>query len=302
MQTVCEGYGAAPTDVAAVGLGVPGDFDPNDGSLRSCPNLPSLVGSRPADLFARAALRRWGSSPQVAADNDTVVAVLGEAHWGAGRGVQRVLYMTVSTGVGGARFDGRRWYNLEPGLRVYPLSEAPHRCLEELAGGAHMARRAAESLAEWHRLGGLAEVQRRTRVLDHPELRDGTWGERLGRLTARHLGESAADGDAWCRTLFRRTAHVVAKGLAVLLDQGWGEERIVLGGSIALRVPRFFDHVQEALRRLQEAPGAPASRRRLPIEELVTAGLGEERGVLGAALLASWGGVSRPRSGTPSNG
>ena len=140
--------GAATNQVGAVGLGFPGDFDPDDGTLKTIPNLPRLVGSRPAALLAKALADRWQHHPTLAADNDTVVAVLGEAQFGAGRGAQRVLYLTVSTGVGGARFDGRQTENLEPGLRLFPDPARPDACLEDLAGGAALARRIRRQLAE----------------------------------------------------------------------------------------------------------------------------------------------------------
>lgn len=296
LQQLCSDHSVSVTDLVAVGLGFPGDFDPRTGALLTCPNLQRLVGSRPAALFADGFATRWGTRPRVAADNDTVVAVLGEATFGAGRGVRKLLYMTVSTGVGGARFDGGHWENLEPGLRLFPSPEQPEVCLEELAGGVHLARQARSQLSRWWQEDGEEGVARRTSVLQAGGLREGSREERLGRLTARHLGEAAAAGDPWCQTLFRRAADHVAGGLAILLDQDWGEERIVLGGAIALGVPGFIDQVRQRLRQRQALPGASAALRRFDPHGLVTAGLGEERGILGAVLLVS--GVESPMEAT----
>lgn len=290
LESLCTTAKLPLQAVIGVGLGFPGDFDPVSGALRTCPNLPALVGSRPALLFAAGCRRRWQLDVPVAADNDTVVAVLGEAHWGAGRGVERLLYMTVSTGVGGARYDGRRCINLEPGLRLFPSPESPRRCLEELAGGAHLARRARRQIRRWIQAEGENGLAGRTSVLQHGELSSGTLEERLQRLSARHLGEAAAAGDAWSRLLFQRAAEHVAAGLSLLLDEGWGEQRIVLGGSIALRVDGYIADVRGGLRRRQTEPDATAARQRFPADQLVAAGLGEERGILGAVWLLSGGG------------
>ncbi len=290
LQTLCDTSKLPIQEVSGAALGFPGDFDGASGALRTCPNLPLLVGSRPAALFAAACRRRWHLDLPVAADNDTVVAVLGEAHFGAGRGVRRLLYVTVSTGVGGARYDGQRCVNLEPGLRLFPSPESPDRCLEELAGGAHLARRARRQLRRWAQSLGQDGLGRRTSVLRHPELLSGSLEERLGRLTARHLGAAAAAGDAWSRGLFWAAAEHVAAALSLLLDEGWGEQRIVVGGAIAQRVDGFLPRVRQGLRRRQASPEATESRRRFPAEELVAAGLGEERGILGAVLLLSGGG------------
>lgn len=300
-QFLCDECGADPRQVFGVGLGIPGDFDPASGALLSCPNLPSLVGSRPAHLFALGAEERWDYRPQVEADNDTVVAVLGEAHFGAGRGAQRLLYVTVSTGVGGARYDcqaqdGQRWSNLEPGLRLRPSLEFPDKNLEELAGGTQLARRARRQMHAWFDAEGEEGLRQHSIVLDDPELQGGSIEERLQRLTARHLGQAAARGDAWCRELFDRAAIQVARGLALLLDQGWGEERIVLGGSIALRVPGFLKRLRRELESLQQQADASKSRRQFEPSALVGAGLGEERGILGAVLLLGGDGSSVERS------
>lgn len=287
LQLLCTDCGAEVTDVEAAGLGFPGDFDPDTGALLTSPNLKRLVGCRPAALFAESFEQRWGFRPHVMADNDTVVAVLGEAHFGAGRGVQRVLYLTVSTGVGGARFDGHQCENLEPGLRLHPLPERPDLSLEELAGGVHLARRARRQLMTWWEEKGAEGVRMHTSVLDDSELVSGSIEERLSRLTARHLGEAAARGNAWCQGLFREAAGLMARGVSDLLDQGWGEERIVVGGSIALRVPGFVDHMRQGLLELQAPPDATEARRCFDPESLVVAGLGEERGILGAVLLVT---------------
>ena len=289
LQALCDGAALPVASVEGVGLGIPGDFEAGSGAVLSCPNLPSLVGSRPAALFAAGVRQRWQLDLPVAADNDTVVAVLGEAHFGAGRGVTRLLYMTVSTGVGAARYDGHQCTNLEPGLRLFPSPEKPDRCLEELAGGAHLARQARRQIRRWWEEGGDEGVGQWTSVLQHSELVSGSLAERLARLSVRHLSDAASTGDAWSRLLLQAAAVQVAAGLALLLDQAWGEQRIVVGGSIALRVDGFLDRVRQSLGQRQTQPGASQALRQFPLDELVAAGLGEERGVLGAVLLLSRG-------------
>lgn len=274
---------AEPGRLRAVGFGFPGDFAA-DGTLVTIPNLPRLVGCDPAALFRDAFARRTGCRPPVAADNDTVVAVLAEARFGAGRGARRLIYVTVSTGVGGARYDGRRAENVEPGLRLHPDPEQPGERLEDLAGGAALARRLRRELAALVAEGGEEALTRRTRVLDYVAGPDTVSG-RLDQLTARHLGQAATDGDAWAQAVLDRAADHVAAGLALLLAQGWGEERIVVGGAIALRTPGYLDRLRRTLGTLQQRPEAAPGLVRFPLDQLVPAGLGEERGILGAVLL-----------------
>lgn len=271
-------------DVAAVGLGFPGDFDPSSRVLKTIPNLPQLVGCLPAGAFADRFETRLGHRPRVAADNDTVVAVLAEALLGAGKGARRVFYLTVSTGVGGARFDGAACENVEPGLRLHPDPSQPERCLEELAGGAALARRLRRQLIETLEAEGEPALKRQNAVLTRLE-GEGPLVEKLTGLSIRHLGEAVAVGDPWAREVLDQAADHVAAGLAELLAQGWGEDRIVVGGSIALRVPGYLDRVRATLDMLRHRKDAAEGLRAFSVAELVPAGLGEERGILGAVLL-----------------
>lgn len=85
-----------------IGLGIPGPIDTKAGKIIVSNNLPDLVGYPIADHF-----KEIFHKP-VFMDNDVNVAGLGEAIQGAGKGVEFVYYLTVSTGVGGAPvFQGK---------------------------------------------------------------------------------------------------------------------------------------------------------------------------------------------------
>ena len=157
--------------------------------------------------------------------------------------------------------------------------------LEDLAGGAGLARTARQSLRDLFARGGEEAIRNHTAILDHlpPE---GSIEERIGRLTARDLGAGVKADDPWCLGLLGAAADYVAAGLAELLSQGWGEERIILGGSIAIHVGGFIDRIRLGLTERQRLPqAAPGLTAFDPAHQLVLAGLGEERGILGAVLL-----------------
>jgi len=80
---------------SAVGIGVPGAVRP-DGTVAACSNLPGLVGF-PLRRRLSAALGR-----PCHICNDAAAAGLAEARIGAGRGCDTAVYVTVSTGIGGA--------------------------------------------------------------------------------------------------------------------------------------------------------------------------------------------------------
>jgi len=80
---------------AAIGVAAPGPLDARTGVILFAPNLPGWrdvpLGPRLADTFAR---------PTFLA-NDANLAALGEHRFGAGRGVDDLVYLTISTGIGG---------------------------------------------------------------------------------------------------------------------------------------------------------------------------------------------------------
>lgn len=88
--------------IKAVAGGIAGHLDKNKTKLAGSPNLPAWVGKP----LKRALEDSFGAP--VVLENDASVVGLGEAVFGAGKGKSIVAYITVSTGIGGARIvDGR---------------------------------------------------------------------------------------------------------------------------------------------------------------------------------------------------
>lgn len=98
------------------------------GMTRSLPNIVP-------ETFKEELERVFGVKTIV--ENDAAVVGLGEANWGAGRGFQIVSYVTVSTGVGGARIvDGKideRSIGFEPGKQIMDIDT--QKTLEDLISG-----------------------------------------------------------------------------------------------------------------------------------------------------------------------
>jgi len=78
-----------------IGLGAPGPLDPKRGLVIEAPNLPGWV-----NIPLRDRLEQHFECP-VALGNDANLAGLGEWRHGAGRGAHNLLYLTLSTGIGG---------------------------------------------------------------------------------------------------------------------------------------------------------------------------------------------------------
>ncbi len=131
--------------IEAVGGGIAGPFDRARSVLLTAPNLPSAwAGRHVADELVGV----FGAP--VFIENDSAIVALGEAYHGAGKGDGIVAYITVSTGVGGARIvDGhidRSVFGFEPGHQIldidktiFPMLHAPD--AEGLLSGTATAKR-----------------------------------------------------------------------------------------------------------------------------------------------------------------
>lgn len=248
--------GARP---AAIGVSFNGPVDPLAGMVRVSFQVPGweavpLAGRLTAEFDAPAQI-----------ENDANAAALGEARFGAGRGAESVLYLTVSTGVGGGVvLDGRlrRGHHGLAGeighLCVEPdgprCACGRRGCLEALASGPAIARHAREALA--------AHTERPSRLRDLPD----------AALDARAVAEAAAEGDA--------LAWEVLEGAAIALGRGIGSaanvfdpQRVILGGGVTHAGERYWSVVRSV---------AQATALAGDTLEIVPAALGDEAPLWGA--------------------
>ncbi len=97
----------------AIGAGIAGPLDASGRALARAPHLPDWVRKPLADDLAQE------HRTEVFLENDGSLVALGEAHAGAGQGAPIMAYLTLSTGMGGARIVNGRIdqsaYGFEPG-------------------------------------------------------------------------------------------------------------------------------------------------------------------------------------------
>lgn len=252
--------------VAAIGMGVPGPLDYRRGVIRFAPNLPGWVDIPIRDMM----LQTFGIP--VFVGNDADVAGLAEHRFGAGRGVQNMIYMTISTGIGGGFILGNKLFvgghgsGGEVGHIAVDLHN-PHReqgntgTLEELAAGPAIAYRARLRLE-----AGEPSLLR--------ELVNGD----LERITAKEVNEAAQQGDALARAIFTEAGMYIGAAivnLIYLLDPGL----FVLGGSVTQAGDLLFGPIWETVKLR-----APATY--LEYTRIVPAQLGADVGLWGALALA----------------
>jgi glucokinase len=256
--------------IAGVGIAAPGPLDPARGTLVEPPNLPrsfagaALAGPIGAALGLVAALER-----------DTHVAALAEWEFGAARGLTDFLYLTVSTGIGGAIVSGGRLLGGPDGVAgelghlLVEIDGPPCGCggrghLEGIASGSGIARTAASAIAAGaaNRADGLAALAaRRGRGLD-----------------ARDVADAEEAGDADAARIMERARRAFAESCVSLVDV-FNPQRIVVGGSVAR------NQGERWLAPARERVGAIAFSVPRARVEFVPAELGDDVGLVGAIPL-----------------
>jgi glucokinase len=250
-----------------MGICAPGPLDPRTGVVLNPPNVPCWRNFRLADEI----LARYGVKPKV--DNDANAAALAETLWGAGKGYGNVFYACIGTGIGtgiildGKIFHGRTGSAAEGGhvsidWRGPRCNCGKRGCIEALASGTAIARRAREAVANDAKRGeGLLALAAGDAAMVRSEM----------------VGAAAVGGDPLAREILTETMEFVAVWLGNIVDL-LEPEVMILGGGVAEMLRPHFGEIQKRMQkwcvnsRYGEIP-------------LVPAHYGENSGIAGGAAL-----------------
>ncbi len=234
--------------LVGVGIGASGPIEMPSGIIRNPDTLPWFT-----DFDLRGALRAALGVP-VFVENDAVTAALGEHRYGAGRGCDRLLVVTLGTGIGVALLeDGQPFRDAKgqhPECGHLPVLPGGPRCYCGITG-------CWEMLASRRNLEARVERALGSRDLNKAE---------------RLLAEGADEG---LRVAFHEYGSALGRGLAVL-NIAYGPERVVIGGSASRFLPYFAGG---ALAELERARGFRSE------VNVVESGLGDLAGAIGASVL-----------------
>jgi glucokinase len=232
-----EAPAAIAGDIAGIGISSPGPVDPERGVILEPPNL----GLRFRDVPIAAELGAAEDLPAFL-DRDTNVAALGEHAFGAARGIDDFIYLTVSTGIGGAIMTGGELLHGPDGLAGelghVPVELDGPRCgcggighVEAIAAGISLAREAV-AIANADASPFLARRAER---------------EGVDELSAKDVAEGSLVGDPACVTLMDRARRAIAAACVGYVN-AFNPHRIVIGGSIAeAEGDRLLDPIRAAI-------------------------------------------------------
>jgi glucokinase len=271
VEAVSEATEAASAEVTAVGFGIPALLDFAAGVSVSSVHLP-LADLPFRDLMAE----RLGLPVYV--DNDANLAALAEQRVGAARGASNVVMLTLGTGIGsGIVLDGRVYRgSTGAGGEIGHMTIDEHGppcqgtcpgrgCLEVMASGTAIGREGTDA--------GRRE----------PESALGRAVAQRGLVTGEEVAALAVAGDQAACSVMAAIGRSLGAGLASVVNI-FEPEVIVIGGGASMAGDLLLDPAREVVAQRALRP----SRDRVRI---VPAALGEEAGMVGAALFALRAGV-----------
>ena len=285
--------------IAGIGIATPGPLNNRTGVIYSPPNLPGWDNVPLLDSF-----RKQFNVP-VFIENDAHAAALGEYMFGAGRGSELMVYLTISTGIGGGVIidgkilEGANGTAAELGhMTIDRQGERCNcgniGCLESLASGTAIARYANRAIAAGQGADLLAFA---TTMLEHTltvpdqaalpildpntqpldELEDiGEETEPL-RVNARTVARAAEAGIPLARDIITNAAEALGIGLVNIIHI-YNPDTIILGGGVT-QMGRML--MEPALRIVHErAMKAPRDSAHIVLSQL-----GRNVGLVGAGAL-----------------
>lgn len=255
--------------LAALGVGFGGPVDLATGTVRRSHHTTGWEGLKLAEILGQV------SGLPVFLDNDANVGGLGEAWFGAGRGVHSLLYVNVGTGIGGAVIlEGRVHHGAHSNageighVVIAPESEVictcgQRGCLECLASGDALAAAARRRLQR--------DTSRESLLRNYP----------LSQITGREVSSAAQQGDAIAGEIMRQAGRYLGFAAAAACNV-IDPELVVIGGGVSEDNPEYLAAAQQALSEYGTPPVVAHTR-------LVAAKLGYDAGVIGAATVALQG-------------
>ena len=263
-RRVVRESGHEMADIAAVGVGIPGEQDPRSGLVAFCNNL----GWVNVPLMQRL---REALGLSVYVDNDANVAALAESAFGASRDVKSSILVTLGTGVGGGIVENRRVRTGAHGVG----GEIGHMVVVVDGEVCNCGHRGC-----WEKYASATAIIRMGRALME-EKPDCALARQLGgdaaQLNAKAVLDLAKAGDADCMGIFETYVKYLCVGLANLINI-YDPDMIVLGGGVAYAGDFLLDAVRAALGDYVYCPALSWARVEL-------ARMGNDAGIIGAAML-----------------
>ena len=216
-----------------IGVIFAGLVDSEKGTVISSPNILGLN-----NFSIVQPLEEFFDAPATL-ENDATAATIAESIFGAGKGIENFVYITLSTGIGGGAFINGKLYKGSHGLageigHMVIMSNGPtcgcgrKGCLEAIAGGRGIARRVSENVS----------AVRDSRIFSSMKPYE---------IDAAKVFQAKRKGDMFAQLMVEETIYYLAVGIVnviTVLDP----EIVIIGGGISRAGKDLFSPLNAAIR------------------------------------------------------
>lgn len=252
-------------EIEGIGFDFPGQVDYKTGVVKLAPNIPGWVNVPIAQMIEE----EFNIPTRI--DNDVRCAALGELKFGAGKGCENFVCITVGTGIGsglvinGQLVRGAANAAGEIGHIKLQMNGGPicgcgdTGCLEAFASGPSIVAMAQEYLK-----GGKSTKFREMAGAD-------------GEITPYIVAKAAEAGDPVAKKIFEIVGTYIGMGLVSVINL-LNPEKVIIGGGVAAAGDLLLDPIRKTIKeRAMVVAGNSV--------EIVPAELGNSAGVIGASML-----------------
>ena len=255
-----------PSDIEGIGFDFPGQVDCKTGVVKLAPNIPGWVNVPLAQMIED----EFHIPTRI--DNDVRCAALGELKFGAGRGCENFICITVGTGIGsgivingkvvrGATNAAGELGHIKLQMNGGPICGCGDTgCLEAFASGPAIVAMAQEYIK-----GGKSTKFREMAAVEG------------GEITPYMVAKAAEEGDPVAKRIFEIVGEYIGIGLTSVINL-LNPERVIIGGGVAESGELLLGPIRKTIKERAMVVAGNAV-------EIVPAQLGNSAGVIGASML-----------------
>ncbi len=250
----------------SIGISCGGPLDAKKGIILSPPNLPGW------DKVPVVAFFEERFKVPVRLQNDADACALAEWKYGAGKGMENMVFLTFGTGLGAGLILNGRLYRGASNM----AGEVGHIRLEEDGPIGYGKKGSFEGFCSG---GGIAQIARKkAEELENEGKKASYQHKGLDAITTKDVAAAAEEGNEDALEVFRLSGHYFGKGLSILIDILNPE--LIVAGSVFLRAGKFM---KEDMYKVIKEEALHYSSEVCQIKE---SQLGEEIGDYGAVITA----------------
>lgn len=263
IKTLCEKCGKSCDDIESIGIGAPGTPDKENGIVSNVHNITD------EKLEFRKELGAIFNKP-VFIENDARCAALGEMTSGAAKGYKNAIMVTLGTGVGGGIIiDGKlqcgcNYGGGEIGHMTVAMDGEPCKCGERGCYEQYASATALVRIAK-------REIEKNKDNDMYKKMQEGA------EVDGRFIFGYAHENNPLALSILDEYTRNVGVGIVNLVNI-FQPEIIVVGGGVSAQGDFLLNPIREYVRK-------HAFTKNLPIAEIKAAELGNDAGIIGAAML-----------------